>query len=65
MLILDLIYSRQKLEDLFMEDEKPFDFCRLWMSGLIEFTYDKLGVDLNHLNPLDRSLVLKEHLRCQ
>ena len=58
MLILDLIYSRQKLEDFFMEDEKPFDFCRLWMSGLIEFTYDKLGVDLIYLNPLDRSLGL-------
>ena len=57
-MILDLIYSRQKSEDFFMEDEKTFDFCRLWMSGLIEFTYDKLGVDLNHLNPLDRSLVL-------
>ena len=65
MLILDLIYSRQKFEDFFfMEDEKPFDFCRLWMSGLIEFTYNKLGVDLIHLNPLDRSLVFYERLRC-
>ena len=57
-MILDLIYSRQKFEDFFKEEEKPFDFCRLWMSGLIEFTYDKLGVDLIHLNPLDRSLGL-------
>ena len=64
MLILDLIYSRQKLEDFYRKDEKPFDFYRLWMSGLIEFTYDKLGVDLNHLNPLDRSLVFYERLRC-
>ena len=58
MLILDLIYSRQKLEDFLKEYEETFDFCRLWMSGLIEFTYNKLGVDLIHLNPLDRSLVL-------
>ena len=58
MLILDLINSRQKLEDSFMEDEKPFDLYRLWMSGLIEFTYNKLGVDLIHIHPLDRSLVL-------
>ena len=47
-----------------MEDEQLFDFYRLWISGLIEFTYDKLGVDLNHLNPLDRSLVFYERLRC-
>jgi len=37
----------------------PFTFrVRLWMSGLIEFTYDKLGVDLNHLNPLDRDFFM-------
>ena len=29
---------------------------RLWMSGLIEFTYSKLGVPLIHLLPLDRSI---------
>ena len=58
MLILDLIYSRQNWRIFVKGDEKPFDFCRLWMSGLIEFTYDKRGVDLIHLNPLDRSLGL-------
>jgi len=37
----------------------PFTFrVRLWTSGLIEFTYAKLGVPLIHLLPFDRDFLM-------